>query len=148
LDIRNRMQAEMLEKTPDSRFIRITVAARNSSDITWTENDEFSYNGSRYDVVRSEKQADGSISYLCLNDAREDALFSQLDQNIQNQLDANKMANSKTGKLLLKLLAFEYLAEPQQIGYTQHVTSLTHRAYISAHTSIPTEITTPPPRVA
>jgi hypothetical protein len=141
------MRSEVLENTPDSRFIHISVSSLSSSEIKWTDENEFSYKGNRYDVVRSEKKTDGSISYFCLNDSKEDELFSQLNENLSNQSDANKMTNGKSGKLLLKLLAFDYFSVKEESSVYLTVSSIIPRAFIPALSCFHTEITTPPPQI-
>jgi hypothetical protein len=147
LEVRNQMRAEILENTPNSRFIKVSVSSSHSPEIVWTDDNEFSYKGKRYDVVRSEK-ANGSVNYFCLNDSREDALFSQLNENLDNQADANKMANGKSGKLLLKLLAFDYFSTTEQFSFHLVSKSITPCAFIPALSSLQFEITTPPPQIS
>jgi hypothetical protein len=148
LDIHNQMRSEILGKTPDSKLIQIYETPQNKSEIAWLEDREFSYKGGLYDVVRSEKNTNGSTIYFCLNDAKEEELFSQLGENITNQLDANKMTNGKTSQLLLKLLAFDYCSETHQLVFHFTSSTITPSAFIPAQRNIDSEITTPPPRIA
>ncbi len=145
-EIRNQMRSEVLEKTPNSRLIRISVSSSHDSQICWTDDNEFSYKGKRFDVVRTEKKADGSVNYFCLNDSKEDELFSQLNENLNNQADANKMANGKSGKLILKLLAFDYFSPSEETGIHLNVKNTNPRAFIPSLLSFHSEITTPPPQ--
>jgi hypothetical protein len=148
MEIKNDMRAAMLEKTPDSRFIPITVSSKNSLELSWSEDNEFSYKGSRYDIVRMEKRTDGSVTYLCLNDAREDELFRQMDENLSTQLDANKTCNGKTGKLLLKLLAFDYFCSSEKTAFYQTEAILIPSTSTPSQMDLSFDITTPPPRIS
>jgi len=148
LEIRDQMHSELLQKTPNSSLTCITLSAKNTTHLDWTEENEFVYQGSRYDVVRTEKKADGSVSYFCMNDSKEDELFSQLDQNLGNQLDANKMNTGKTGKLILKLLSFDYVSTFEKTTFHFTAQNLTPRAFIPGQSVFYYEITTPPPRTA
>jgi hypothetical protein len=147
LEIKTEMRAEIMAATPDSRLICVTIPSEEVKNISWTEQHEFSYKGNMYDVVRAEKKTDGSTSFFCMNDSKEEELLSKLDESLSAQLDVNKMANGKTAKLMLKLLAFDYCAEP-----AHHASFLSEKDYLTfsfvpACLSPSQEISSPPPRL-
>ena len=67
-----------------------------SASFSEIENDELSYKGERYDIVRREKSENGSIIFYCIDDQPETALISHLDGDVVNNLDSQSHKNTPT----------------------------------------------------
>jgi hypothetical protein len=137
-------RAQVLAQMPNTQLICIPVT--KPCQVSWTEENEFSWNGNLYDVVRSEKKSDGTMNYYCLNDSKEEELFSKLDDHLSNEL--NTKSTGKTGKLILKLLAFDYFLDTPQLNFYNSGPVITCFIPVSAPSSHCREITTPPPRIS
>jgi hypothetical protein len=147
LEIKAEMHSRIMTETPVSRLVCVIVPAEKLNTICWTEDREFSFEGKMYDLVKKEKYADGSVHFYCLNDSKEDELLNKLDENLASQLDAGKNTNSKTGKLILKLLAFDYFSQPASNTIYLESVSCLKQNFILHYLSLSREISSPPPRI-
>lgn len=78
--------------------------------IHWYEENEFRYRGKMYDVVRQENSINGEIIYYCINDSQEEALFKNLDQLVENEIDQQKQNHQKIKiKTVIDLFYYKYL---------------------------------------
>lgn len=76
--------------------LRISVSEMNSPSSTfhWLEENEFSYNGYRYDVIFKIQEKDFLV-LKCINDSKEESLFQKLKEHTA-QNENNLPAKSKT----------------------------------------------------
>ncbi|KAF5075313.1 hypothetical protein DSECCO2_172600 [anaerobic digester metagenome] len=93
---RIRKEIKMMIKAgvPDGELSVIRHTAENSEDFHWIHSREFRYRGVMYDVVRSEKAADGATLLHCVTDHQETLLFANLDLMTKSQA-ARHPAHSK-----------------------------------------------------
>jgi hypothetical protein len=61
--------------------------------FNWKEDNEFTYNGNMYDVVRKSIVND-TIYYYCINDTKEKDLFGNLDIQVDQNMASNALANN------------------------------------------------------
>ena len=78
----------------------------NAPGFAWEEENEFSYNGGLYDVLGRE-QGEGTITFHCLADARENAIV----QNGKKLIPLGAPGRSSTGgsNVLIKFMGEHYL---------------------------------------
>ena len=81
-------------------IVSITVSESNASTFVFDGEEEFTYNGSMYDVVHKEKK-EGFTIYYCIDDKNETALV----QSFLKHQTGDKTATSKM------LLASQFLSE-------------------------------------
>src|SRR6056300_932004 len=70
----------------NAELTAITVRKGEAKKLTRTKDNEFLLNGKMYDVVRIEKTK-SDITYFCLQDEKEEALFEHLDGLVLNELE-------------------------------------------------------------
>ncbi|HMI02673.1 MAG TPA: hypothetical protein VK541_09340 [Pedobacter sp.] len=89
-EIRNKLNSTGYK----NKLHTISIDQRNQKDLEWSEDKEFLYHGTMYDVVKQRKQG-STIIYYCVTDTEETELFETLEILMQHQL-----ANSKISGLL------------------------------------------------
>jgi hypothetical protein len=72
----------------DLSLIKIHISKYSPDEnlLSWKEENEFLYKGNMYDVVRQEAHYD-TIYYYCINDLKENELFSGLDKQVNDQMN-------------------------------------------------------------
>jgi len=78
-----------------------TLVIENSrlAGINWLEDDEFEYNGERYDVVhRSSNQY--NTTFYCINDSRESGLFSNMSEHVKDHVSPVKPGKDAAAKTI------------------------------------------------
>jgi hypothetical protein len=83
--IRKEIKMMIKAGVPDGELSIIRHTAENSEDFYWIHSREFRYRGVMYDVVRSEKAADGATLLHCVTDHQETLLFANLDRMTKSQ---------------------------------------------------------------
>ncbi|RLD56630.1 MAG: hypothetical protein DRJ01_14970 [Bacteroidetes bacterium] len=119
-----------LEKTGNSTFKRIHKG-------------EFMYKGKMYDIVKSYVKNDTTF-YYCINDAKEEKLFKDLDKHIENYINTNRAKNHNKVKIKKTItnyffadLQYLFFSSSKKITYFQKKYNL-NNLYI--------EIPEPPPK--
>lgn len=127
------------------KFLKTDIESGNA-ELKWLEDNEFSFQGKMYDVVRT--LDDGPyIIYYCINDFQEEQLFASLDNMICKQLTENGQAKAKS-RLLQRLLIHEAVADIcKKIPLDHHFTTIGTKPLFSIQEVI-IDIPTPPPQFA
>ena len=126
---------------PSSELTAITMTAKNKSDFNWRDKNEFKYDGSMYDVVRTETLDSGTIIFYCLTDHLEMKLLAQLEK----QKDQNsKQDKNSPVKDVVKLLFKENIPKYQNTILTDSKTSVDIKQ-VNFYDSRSVEISSPPP---
>jgi hypothetical protein len=93
--VRREVKQSLAATLPESDIIRFSFPTKSidneMSDLRFTEDFEFAYDGKLYDVVRKTTTADSTIFY-CINDAQEEQLYADLDNHVQREM--GKSGNS------------------------------------------------------
>ena len=69
---------EVSSKPDEADLVRFSFSSQEGPD--WIEPGEFRYNGSMFDVVRSESLADQTTVYYAVHDRKEEGVFAQLER--------------------------------------------------------------------
>ena len=142
------IKQEMFEKTkqalPNAELISLTIPLAESNTISWQDNNEFTYKGEMYDVVRTEKTVDNTIVYYCLSDAKEEALYTNLNTHIKGNLYGDK-SNGKHSNDLLKLFSQTYFNNVQEFYFFEQANNTVPLLTSITYTSIKLDILCPPP---
>jgi len=107
---REAMEQKMLQTLPESKLALIVMQPANHHEFSfsWFADDEFSYKGHMYDVVR--KKVNGGITYFyCMDDTREADLDKQLDKQVEEIAQGGRLP-AKNNQNLLKNILKEYIA--------------------------------------
>ena len=147
LDIKTEMMAEMKDDITTDDDTEITINEDDALSIEWLEDKkEMRYKNNRYDVVKTETHGK-LITYHCIKDTREDALFTNLDKHIgshvvSTQPQKNHSSNTLTNDVVK--LFFQHSYTYRLITSEQNITFLPIKEdFISA--AIGTN--TPPPEL-
>lgn len=143
-------EAEVFVWGHDSRsekVVTLTFAMREgqpvATDLTFTDDDEFTYQGRMYDVISCTK-SNGQISYKCYTDIKETAL----NQNLCKKVNAENDTPSPNHKnSVLKEFVKDYTLHHAEIFcFVPTIeTSYTHRAKTKHQPSVYRPIVSPPP---
>ncbi len=88
------IKKEIKKNLPEKALFSITLNSNNKHELNWEDDDEFHYKGDLYDVLKKKENHDGSTTFFCVNDSKENALFVNMDKLIKEK--------SSKGNLLLK----------------------------------------------
>jgi len=109
------------------------------SDVRFVDDKEFIYQGHHYDVINSHNE-DGKIVINCVNDSRENELFSWFKKTLDHQDSGNN-----TSKTSFSIHSLDWIFETTQFSFSEQMT----QTIFSEITFIPlvvySETTTPPP---
>jgi hypothetical protein len=91
--------------------VPVALTEKSNSIFIQTEEDEISYQGKMYDVVSSNRSADGFVHYYCVNDQVEEGYRAIQDQLTQesSSVAGNKQISCSSHKHKLKTFVTEYL---------------------------------------
>lgn len=146
--IRKEVKHEIKRQLPSSELSVIEVSKKQLQDIIWEkENEEFYYKGNMYDIVRSDESVT-SVTYYCINDKQEEALFENLDEYIDNNIASQKSTKSSSSKKTADTSVKLYFNT--EISFN-HCTNCIESEFIIAfenYSSVYTEISSPPPKLA
>ncbi|MDB5256137.1 MAG: hypothetical protein JWM14_832 [Chitinophagaceae bacterium] len=103
--VHEKMKTHLRTSLPNDQLQCITIAANDEYKIhwewEWEEEQEFTYQGDRYDVVRSTTLG-STTYYYCIQDTQETQLFAQLDEEVERKMDDAKNPLQQTGKKMMK----------------------------------------------
>lgn len=103
LVVRREIKRQIKRGLRDDELHVITVSSENQHELTWKEENEFEYHGRMYEVVRKQT-SHHSVTYYCINDTQEEALFAGLDELVRRKTDHQNPA-SGIFKKITELLA-------------------------------------------
>lgn len=130
------------------KIVTLTFALRDgkpvAQDLTFTDDDEFVYQGRMYDVISS-RSTHGQIVYQCYTDIRETAINQNLCHKVNAENDTPSQ-NHKNGSVLKEFAKDYTLHEAQIIRFVPAIrSSYTHRTSMKRQPSIYRPIVSPPP---
>jgi hypothetical protein len=96
VEIRQEIKHQLKNSLPQEELTKIIVTPAQALQLQWTRQNEFSYKGKMYDVVRKTK-TDSVITFLCISDEKEDELFKNLENLVNNEL-GEKSKEKNTSK--------------------------------------------------
>jgi hypothetical protein len=70
----------------------------------WEGQKEFTYQGKRYDVVRT-NTVNKTTYYYCIQDTQEEQLFAQLDEEVEREMEDQKNPLQQTAKKMMKVFS-------------------------------------------
>ncbi len=101
---RKQMKRRLKEGVPEAQLSHITIGKQEAATLEWKKSNEFRYKGNLYDIVKSSRDADGTIHYYCVTDKQETVLFANLDELVKQSTGTTENSPVKgLYKILLKL---------------------------------------------
>ena len=144
-EIKSLIKAEL----PESELTKIKVSTKDaesgSSGFKWyEEGKEFSLKGKMYDVVRRKTDGD-SIIYYCINDTKEEQLFSNLN-GFMSKTMSNDAARNRVLKIAFRLSQsfYDYMSKNTIVWQDQF--KILNYSYSAKELFIAYEVPVPPPK--
>lgn len=141
LQVRSEIKEEMKNSLNESELEIITVPASKMSELRWTRpGKEFVYKNKMFDVVKKQEK-NGTTSFFCLNDKKEERLFANLDEYVRK----NTTRNNKVKNILAKNISnyfFEEIKTPDSNYKAERLES----SYKETYESLYSESHSPPPK--
>jgi len=82
--IKREIKLKLKKELPIEELTAITL---QKEQIEWEEENEFRYAETMWDVVKQQQNSDGSTTYYCINDSKENMLFINLNKMVKKQSD-------------------------------------------------------------
>lgn len=107
-EIRQEIKHKLKNSIKADELTEIVLNHAEVAELQWTRENEFSYKGRMYDVVKTSR-TDSLIKYSCISDEKEDALFRNLKDLVNREMgERSSQKNSdKKGVDSLKLFFTE-----------------------------------------
>lgn len=145
MSIKQEIQNQLKREISEDKLHVLTLSAAEVSVLNWEEENEFTYKGKMYDVVKKELLADSSIRYYCIDDQQETELFSELNDLIKKNTDSDNPI-SQAAKKLLKFLSLLYINEKWTTNSNNFNLSALLQLYKDNYTSPQLNLNFPPPK--
>ncbi len=145
--LKKEIKSLLKKGVPKEELVVFSFSKSEINQLTWLKKNEFEYQDSLYDVVRSTRIQDGKFRFECISDSQEKVLFAQLGQTISNNMgdDHHQTPISNWFKLIkLPLLSNSTLTEVSCEVKTIEKAQLSE--YLKFFRSIYSEIDSPPPQ--
>jgi hypothetical protein len=96
--LKTEIKRKIKNQVPETELTIISFSIAELNTISWEENGkEFWHNGNLYDVVKKHETTD-NISFHCINDKQEKALFAHLEELINRQMNSDAESNNTSLK--------------------------------------------------
>ena len=141
--VKSEIESEIKAGINTNELTTVTISKMDLSDIQWMESGkEMRYNGEMYDVVKS-SETSNSVTYYCINDAKEESLFANLDDHINTHVLSN--VPQKSSKKLIDHVVKLYFSTPPAAEFSSTAYSQNFSFGNSIFTSVIIEKNAPPP---
>jgi len=145
LQIRQAMEVQIKNGIAPNQLQVITITANHSAELSWKEENEFSYKGILYDVVKTETRSHSTKVYYCISDKKEAELFANLNQLVAKNTDNNTTSNH-AAKNLLKFLSLVYVTGKNATCFTTLYRDIPKMRYEKLYLSPTLNLSYPPPK--
>jgi len=147
--IKKEIKTRIKNKLDDKDLVLIKCPSHPDKEqrklFHWNEENEFSYQGNMYDVVRQYSIHD-TIYYYCIIDTKEKDLFGNLDVQVDQNMASNSMANNLVR--LFKLSIDQTYLFDFSIDYLLRSSKSTVSLYlIPGYSPVQKDVETPPPEL-
>lgn len=140
-EIHEEIEKQIKNEIPDAELELISF--KIDDKIDWKEKDkEFEHNNKMYDVVRIEIKKD-SINYYCIDDKKEEDLFSQFAK-----FTGRNSSNSKKLSNILSSIFKNYYFNQIELNLLAFKKNKILPFYTERYKNIFAKINTPPPKQA
>jgi hypothetical protein len=142
--VKNEIESQIKSGLTIEQLTNITIDKKDIGAIEWEESGkEMVYRNERYDIVKTTETAT-SITYVCINDKKEETLFANLDEHVNTHVANAPLKNSHQKKLADHVIKL-YFSSEQLIAF--HTTQLPSAFFLTSINYTPAFIETnsPPP---
>lgn len=145
--VKNEINSQIKSGLINEELTSITIDKKDIGNIDWEESGkEMVYRNERYDIVKTTETAT-SITYVCINDKKEETLFANLDEHVNTHIANAPLKNSHQKKLADHVTKL-YFSSEQLIAFnTNQLFSAFFLTSIN-YTPVLIETNSPPPEFA
>lgn len=141
--IRKEVKRQIKHGVDEKDLVPILVNDDNQDQLDWKHSKEFRYKGSMYDIVRTEFNENGTITYHCIIDDNESALFNDLDRLVQVK---QKHTHKNIFQIQKSLTLFAYNIKLLEDVFATPENAQINIAYVEPYVSkVYLDIPCPPP---
>jgi len=143
--VRKEIKARIKRNVPKDELRALLYNNSNSTEFKWHHKKEFSYQGTMYDIVSSERLLNGDIVFYCVTDIQETILFKNLGKHVNDLVNSNPR---NTGATVLLSMFLGSLYPPAVNAYEpvltekEIISGFTLEVYNDLHPSV----NIPPPK--
>lgn len=142
--VKDEIESQIKSGLTIEQLTSITIDKKDIGTIEWEESGkEMVYRNERYDIVKTTETAT-SITYVCINDKKEETLFANLDEHVNTHVANAPLKNSNQKKLADQVIKL-YFSSEQLIAF--HTTQLSSTFFLTSinYTPVLIETNSPPP---
>jgi hypothetical protein len=144
-EARHEMKRLIKAGLPEDKLTRFVFDTQTYNELDWVENGEFRLNGEMFDVVSQVPDEFGNTVIYCINDKKETAIFSRLDEAVNGFLGKSQTAKGRPD--VLKILSIYFLAAPNyKWGIFVKSKLIRYGHFFSANCVI-SDVLSPPPEI-
>lgn len=143
--VKSEVQLKIKSGFDPSELEAVTINKNNLAAVQWLKpGKEMRYHGQLYDIVKS-TETSSTITFYCIDDTKEKALFSKLEDHINIHVVPTNPLKSNSSKKLIDTVIKLYFSN--QISFSVFQTESNINYFISnlIYTPALLEITSPPP---
>lgn len=147
--LKKEIKSLLKKGVPKEKLVQFTFSESQISNLTWLKKNEFQFQDSLYDVVRTAKTKNGKITFECISDSQEKVLFARLGQTISNNLGNDDHQTPVSN--WFKLIKLPYLSVSASVTLVAcfNKSRIEHNSfYVNFFQSISFSIDSPPPQVS
>jgi hypothetical protein len=143
--IRNEINTLISENITAESLTVLSFSSSELKSLKWLKEDEFSYKGELYDVVKNEIGKNGKIYLYCFNDTKERRLTAHFEKQLNRQIE-NDLSNQKNEQKLNNILLKDYCAPENIKIIAENVLEIKFFEYTPYFVSIQSDELVPPPK--
>ncbi len=145
--VKKEIKTKIKQHLNASQLTTITIGKKQLKSIIWAEKDrEFYYCDELYDIIRVIEDS-STVTYYCINDKKEEALFENLDAHIDRYVRTSDSFKNRTEKKLSNQIVKLYFTDSvffvPDFNYSSVIFYYIHLVYTPAFI----KINSPPPEI-
>jgi hypothetical protein len=145
LAVKKEIKSQIKSNLAIKELTMITINKTDLSTIDWKDGGkEMVYKDEMYDIVRT-TETPVSITYYCINDRKEKALFANLDEHINAHISADKPLKNSGSKKLVEHVVKLYFCNEPMLSFNINETGVLFFLTPIKFPSVFIEINSPPP---
>lgn len=147
--LKKEIKSLLKKGVPKDELVFFTFSEAEINNLTWLKKNEFQFQDSLYDVVRSTKKENGLTTFECVSDSQEKVLFAKLGQTISTNMGDDHHQTPVSN--WFKLIKLPYLSVLKEISLELFFDKSCKEfiiAYTNFFQSINFSIDSPPPQVS
>lgn len=143
--IKSEIKNEIESGVDQNEITKLIVPNNNSSMYELADGgNEIRFNNQFFDIIKTNKTSTSTI-YYCVNDKKEESLFSKLENQVDSNVISNTHQKNETSKKLIDTVIKLYFSNHFSITSKQTPEKITYYTSNLIYTPAIAEINSPPP---